>query len=632
MPGYSGLIDTTRALADPVATQARFERIQALPGVEFIHRFFRSDHCVVVNTLTGLLPQSLTQPVIAAEGDEVLFLDGEIYNLDELANRLGSPASPDSDPCRVLLALYRKHGIDFAGLLNGEFAVVIYHQLSKRLLIVTDHLSTRPVYYAVQGGALRFGSEKKAVLVEFEGKPSLDHIGLLQVFVHQHNLGARTFIKEVSSLPPSTVLEYKDGKVGVSAYRQRRFWQDRPTLRESEFIEAWSERMRQSTAARLRGKRRIVFSLSGGLDSRAIAASIPRDFRPVSAWTRGEASSLEVKRASEVAASLGLDYSFDPPSATPLSEILNKIVWRTEGLMSAMHLQSIANHTPLKSRGDFLMGGHLGDMCSGKHIKPQMLLPRTRGQFVDAVFAGYSVENQASLGRLFNESFLAATFPAVKEDFAASFARIEGLSNIKTYEAWDLLEHESHMTCGSILVDNHRFGHIHPYKDMDYLNFVMPLPTRLRFMQAMYQAVIVKLGPEFRHVRNANNNMILSDSLWGNRFNIGIEQAQKVPTRIMRKLKPGYRTWIERAEPQDRAAAIRQDAGVRRFIEAYVNSASCDAAVFNKPGIMSVLDEHYRGASGNAHVLYMLATYVAAINYFVDRIHPECPSDTGSWV
>ncbi len=238
MPGYSGLIDTTRALADPAATQNRFERVQALPGIEFVHRSFRSANCVVVNTMTGLLPLTLSQPAIAAEGDEVLFLDGEIYNLDELANRLGSPVSPDADPGRILLALYRKHGIDFAGLLNGEYAVVIYHQQAKRLLILTDHLATRPVYYAIQGGALRFGSEKKAVLVEFDGKPSLDHVGLLQIFVHQHNLGARTFIKEISSLPPSSVLEYKDGKAAINAYRQRRFWQDRPAMREGEFIEA----------------------------------------------------------------------------------------------------------------------------------------------------------------------------------------------------------------------------------------------------------------------------------------------------------------------------------------------------------------------------------------------------------
>jgi len=631
MPGFSGLIDTSRVLADPASTQDRFERVQALPGIDFTHRAFRSSHCVVVNTLTGLLPQSLAQPAASPDGDVILFLDGEILNLAMLAGRAGTPLAPDADPCRILLALYQKHGLEFASLLNGEFTIVIHHQQAGRLLIVNDHLATRPLYYAVQGATLRFGSEKKAVLVGFDGRPSLDHVGLLQIFVHQHNLGSRTFIKEVASLPPSSVLEYGEGKVSVRNYRTPRFWREQPARREDELIEEWCEHMRQATAARIRGKSRIVFSLSGGLDSRAIAASIPRDFRPVAAWTRGEESSLEVKRAAEVAACLGLDYSFDRPHATPLSDYLNKVVWRTEGLMSAVHLQSIANHAPLKLRGDFLMGGHLGDMCSGKHIKPHMLLPRTRGQFVDAVFAGYSVGDQSSLSRLFNPSFLAATYPEVKAAFAESFARIEGLPNIKTYETWDLLEHESHMTCGSILIDNHRFGHIHPYKDMDYLNFVMPLPTGLRFMQAMYQAVIVRLGPEFRHVRNANNNMVLSGSLWGNRLNIATEQALKVRTRIMRKLQPGYRTWIERAEPQDRGAAIRQDAGVRRLIETYVNSASFDDAVFNRSGILGVLDEHYRGAPGYDQRLFMLATYVAAINYFVDRVHAECPSDTGVW-
>ncbi len=627
MPGLSGLIDTVKPLVGPDSLAERIDRVHALRGVKFHRKSYQTPHCLIVNTLTDIISSSLVQPAVSPDEDIVLFLDGEIYNSAALRRHLGRPEAPGAPTCQLLLDLYLRRGENFVTLLNGDFVVLIFHRRDRRLLVFNDHLATRPFYFSLQGTTLRFGSEKKPILATTEQKPALDPLGLLEVFAFAYNLGARTFIEGIESLTPASRLEYVNGRLLVSRYAPLGFGDRDLSRSPGDLIDEWCERMCRATERRLRGKERVNFGLSGGLDSRAVAVSVPRDFRPILAWTHGERTSLEVAYASRIARNLGFDHRVKEPHTTPITDFLHQSVWRTEGTMSVTMFLTITQHAELKRQGDFLLGGQLGDVASGGHLKPYMLLPRSRDAFRDAVFQNVPHYLAAKLRPIFNPAFLDRQLPLLKDAFDQSWAPLVGSSNPRIYESWDLFVRQPHMTCASSLVDRHLFGNIRPLFDREYLEFVMSLPTSLRFGQAMYQAVIHRLGPEIRHVPNANNNLLLQASIPGNRRNLVRDLLGKAHTRVMRKVIPGYRTQIEAARPHDRATTVRSDPELRRLLESFVNSPACDDAVFNKQGILRALEDHYCGAASYARRLCLLVTFAGAISMFLEGSCRECPPE-----
>ncbi|HEX5757050.1 MAG TPA: asparagine synthase B, partial [Arenimonas sp.] len=70
--------------------------------------------------------QSGAQPLRSADGELALAVNGEIYNHRELRAELSDYAFQSDSDCEVINALYRRHGVDFLGRLNGIFAFALW--------------------------------------------------------------------------------------------------------------------------------------------------------------------------------------------------------------------------------------------------------------------------------------------------------------------------------------------------------------------------------------------------------------------------------------------------------------------------------------------------------------------------
>jgi len=90
-------------------------------------------------------------------------VNGEIYNHRELRTRSNYDFTTGSD-CEVINALYREHGADFLGLLNGIFAFALWDGEAKRYVIARDPVGVCPLYWGHDAqGRLCVASEMKAL-------------------------------------------------------------------------------------------------------------------------------------------------------------------------------------------------------------------------------------------------------------------------------------------------------------------------------------------------------------------------------------------------------------------------------------------------------------------------------------
>jgi hypothetical protein len=625
MPGISGYVRCTGAIEDANALVCRVEKVHRLPNITWVTKSVQSKSAIIINMLTGLWANTLEQPATDPEQTTILFLEGQLFNWEEI--RWMCKDTWARTPCEQLVALFLERGPHFISLLDGEFNLVIYQPAANRLLILNDQLASKPFYCLAQPQGLLFGSEKKALLALADPLPDLDPVGLIQIVAYRHHVGGRTLHKGVTCLPPATILEYCDSRVKLTRYVNLHF-QVRTQFKDMSLsLEEWAQLLRASTQRRVGEAGRLLLSLSGGLDSRAVACAISQTHGPLFARTRGEDSSAEVEAASAIAKSLGFTHHIETPGIVPLSTILPQVVWRSDGAIPFTHGVTTANHACLKKHADFMAGGWFGDASSGAHLSAFMLMPYTRVQFLDKVHHWYAKYHKQALNLLFQPSFVEQHMAELSGVFFDSFEPITSDENWQAFELWDLQERQTRMTFCAGPVDSHLFELVRPFLDLNYLQFTLSLPPYLRYGQVMYQAMIYHLGPEIRHVPYANTGLQLKGTIRGNMINRAIARTNRVKVRLREKLAPNRSQSAGRRQAGGLDAEIRQDIELRHRIESFVESEFFDSTIFNRAQIQLLVDQHYAGARDYSYPISMLATLAVALPTFIYQRPSQCPAD-----
>ena len=110
-------------------------------------------------------PASGGQPLKSKDGKLILTVNGEIYNHQEIREALkGEYEFQTGSDCEVILALYRKKGVNFLDDLNGIFAFALYDEEKDVFLIARDPIGVIPLYIGYDdAGHLLISSELKGL-------------------------------------------------------------------------------------------------------------------------------------------------------------------------------------------------------------------------------------------------------------------------------------------------------------------------------------------------------------------------------------------------------------------------------------------------------------------------------------
>src|SRR5215471_8366138 len=96
------------------------------------------------------------QPIFNEDRSVSVVFNGEIYNFPTLREELiarGHRFSTHSDT-EVIVHLYEDMGSDCIKKLRGMFAIALYDEKRRSLLLARDRVGKKPLYYAVRGGRL----------------------------------------------------------------------------------------------------------------------------------------------------------------------------------------------------------------------------------------------------------------------------------------------------------------------------------------------------------------------------------------------------------------------------------------------------------------------------------------------
>ena len=161
------------AILDIPAGQSAAMRTQALiMSTKIRHRgpdwsgVYSSERCVLAHERLAIVdPLSGGQPLYSTDRKQVLAVNGEIYNHQQIRERMaGQYTFQTGSDCEVILALYKEKGINFLEDLNGIFAFALYDEEKDEYLIARDPIGVIPLYIGKDSnGTVYVASELKAL-------------------------------------------------------------------------------------------------------------------------------------------------------------------------------------------------------------------------------------------------------------------------------------------------------------------------------------------------------------------------------------------------------------------------------------------------------------------------------------
>jgi Glutamine amidotransferase domain/Asparagine synthase len=395
---------------------------------------------------------------------------------------------------------------------EGEFVAAFADSAAGQLHIVNDRFASRPLYLLQQDDGVYFSSNLSFLLTMAGAKYRPDVPGWLEACMLGHTLGTRTTTLGVTRLRPASHMI-----IAARRISERQYWRLeyrlRPDLDPAAHSEATFEAFRAGAVRRARLVGRGLLALSGGLDSRLVAGSLPKD-TDFSAFTfvdtRGVEDTAQTRAAAAVCAALGLSHHIQAlPARFANAE---EVIALTGGMRPYQHMAIVMAYIDEAKRQErcFLLGGGPGDVLAGSYIpSPEYLDPGQTDACVEDARRRRVVRSQA-WSLIFRDEVIDAYGRGVKESLAGTFASMTGPTAAHRVTAWAMVHRQPAFTFTSVL-------HTHPdvaeavcHLDYRYTDFMLQLPAPWLYQRRFYSYMLYMALPQLRHVPYANIGRPLS--------------------------------------------------------------------------------------------------------------------------
>jgi asparagine synthase (glutamine-hydrolysing) len=498
------------------------------------------------------------QPMANEDGSVQLVFNGEIYNFQELRDRLvahGHHFRSKSDT-ETIVHLYEEKGADGIADLDGMFAIAIWDERRRRLTLARDRAGKKPVFYYRSEGLLAFASEMKSFFAHPDIVMEVDPAAVPYYFIHGYVPGPSTFYKNVWQLEPGALMIVEeDGRATV-----RRYWRlDYPRESEVQPVPPPEAAARVRELVTRAVQRRLVSDvplgafLSGGIDSTIIVGLMSRLMpEPVKTFSIGfEGDAAYDESAYARLASIRFKTAHTEFRVAPGAlDLIDTLIWHHDGPFGdASAVPTYIVSKLARAHVTVVLTGDGGDEVFAGYRRFRAAvqserIPRSAARAGHAVFScfpapGHERHWLAELQRFFRASSLSLEermtiwntiffydlHELLRPDFAASLAPIDKLHYLGAMraqmEGLSLLSRLLHVNFTSYLADD-------LLVKVDRCTMASSLEARSPFLDRHLVEYVAALPDEFK-LRGRRSKAVLRDAF-----------HDLLPPEIERRPKMGF--------------------------------------------------------------------------------------------
>lgn len=243
------------------------------------------------------------QPIYNEDKSMVVVFNGEIYNFQELKKELiskGHQFYTNSD-AEVIVHQYEEEREDCFKKFNGMFAIAIWDNKKKNLILARDRYGQKPLYWSKVDNTLIFASELKSILAHPLIKKKLNHLAVYQYFSFDYIPQPFTIFENIYKLENGAFLVFKDNEVNIEKFYE--FKVDQKKIDFKSALTKMEELLEDSVRKRLIADVPLGIFLSGGIDSSAITYFAKKQKKNIKTFSIGfsEKTFDETRYAKQVA-------------------------------------------------------------------------------------------------------------------------------------------------------------------------------------------------------------------------------------------------------------------------------------------------------------------------------------------
>jgi len=375
---------------------------------------------------------------------------------------------------------------EFLKQLNGNWALVTVK--GNILYAASDRTRSFPLLYSELSGALRISD---CITKVCSGRIGWCSKGIEEFLWSGYPTGMSTVVDGVYQIPAGMCLRYDVVSKGKSFIEYFSFL---PTSNNTDHEDQLSQRLSGlldeaivRTGELAHG--RIVVPLSGGMDSRVIAALFKKNgFEDVLCFSYGRKGNPESEASKRVAEALGYEWHFVEYSPQTWAscmfsqEMKRFFVFACNACSmpehSSWHAVKILRESGRVSAGDTFVPGHTGDFLTGGHIPKDHFTSRKRSDLQN--IADHITQKHFSLWSDFPPEGIRLR---ILEDLLSrrndtAFNNIEAAS---VFEMWDWRERQAKMIVNADRVYEYfDCRWLLPLWDSHLTDFYLTVPFRLR--------------------------------------------------------------------------------------------------------------------------------------------------------
>lgn len=392
-----------------------------------------------------------------------------------------------------ILKLYQDKKINSLKNLNGSYAICLLDNNLNTLYLISDRLCSQPIYYYTDDNKIIFSSTIKAILASGFIETKFNY-NILPNYLQTHEkylIGNETFFKNIYIQPAASILKFSKDNFNIERYWKPSFHRSED-FNQIDYFNIFKEMLKNSIKECIRGNSNIGFFVSGGLDSRYLAACINELGIDATAFSFGVKNGLQEKIVKVLMNRLGIKYHFYKLNGDFIKDMSKSIVHNSDGSMHIHDCHFIGFLKNIKENFeiDIMLTGHFGGELFGQ------MLPKTRFGMIpsenltlDLLIKHY--ENQVPLTKYLNQEI----FKIIEEDRFDKVTKYfnKHFVNYKLSELADLFEFEERSRRYVLqlfhFIDWY-FDVRRPFMNNNLIDFAINLPYESRARETFYQKAL----------------------------------------------------------------------------------------------------------------------------------------------
>lgn len=399
----------------------------------------------------------------------VLVIEGIILNKAELLAKYKYSSWGD-----LVYRLY-KQSDEFFNEFRGSFSGLVYNKKEDKAIIFTDQLGTKHLYYYIVSNLIFVTSEISDIYTYFKEKNieyELDVKAAYDLLSYGYMVADNTLCNKIKKFNPGTYIEIKDSRIKNIEYYKLPLSAKKISIDEQEIIDVLDEKFRNAIKLQFDKDKEYSYKhfvgLSGGLDSR-MTSWVAHDMGYIDQinFTFSQSDYLDETIPKKIAADLKHEWVFKALDNGIFLKDLEEINVMTGGgvlyygLAHGNSMMKLINFNDL----GIVHSGQLGDIVIGTFIK------------------SLSISSLNKMHGAYSKVLLNNNINVSDDTF-------ESIENKLIYQRGI-----NGANCGLLGVQNYSET-VSPFYDIDFFEFCLSIPIKLRLGHNLYKKWILAKYPQ----------------------------------------------------------------------------------------------------------------------------------------